>query len=74
MGCGPQETFRNCADVRIVRTSAQVYNIYTISTQYLHNISPQLPTTDNPRAILVRDSNSKTGLAPLVVRSQVGEE
>ena len=73
MGCGPQETFRNCADVRIVRTSAQVYNIYTISTQYLLN-SAQLPATDNPRAILVRDSNSKTGLAPLVVRSQVGEE
>lgn len=53
LGCGPQETFRNCADIRIVR-----------SAQYL-------PPTDNPRAIMIRDINSKTGQKPLVVRSQV---
>lgn len=53
LGCGPQETFRNCADVRIVRSAAY------------------LPPTDNPRAIMIRDLNSKTGQKPLVVRSQV---
>ena len=53
LGCGPQETFRNCADIRIVRSSAL------------------LPVTDNPRAIMIRDLNSKTGQKPLVVRSQV---
>ena len=60
-----------------------IYNDYTpklqlhyllLSIKYLHNIYAQLPATDNPRAILVRDSNSKTGVAPLVVRSQVVEE
>ena len=54
LGCGPQETFRNCADVRIVRTAAE------------------LPVTDNPRAIMIRDETSKTGVSPLIVRSQVG--
>ena len=53
LGCGPQETFRNCADIRIVRSASQ------------------LPATDNPRAIMVADSNSKTGQSALVVRSQV---
>ena len=53
LGCGPQETFRNCADIRIVRTSAE------------------LPATDNPRAIMRRDPSSKSGLSPLIVRSQV---
>jgi len=53
LGCGPQETFRNCADVRIVRTERE------------------LPATDNPRAIMVKDDNSKTGFSPLIVRSQV---
>lgn len=53
LGCGPQETFRNCADVRIVRSASF------------------LPVTDNPRAIMIRDSNAKSGQSPLVVRSQV---
>ena len=69
LGCGPQvsstysrlftvlcsqETFRNCADVRIVSSPSQ------------------LPATDNPRAIMIRDLRG--GLTPLVVRSQVGKE
>ena len=31
----------------------------------------ELPATDNPRAIMVKDDNSKTGFSPLIVRSQV---
>merc|ERR1712107_20230 len=53
LGCGPQETFRNCADVRIVRTAAE------------------LPVTDNPRAIMIRDETSKTGVSPLIQVSGV---
>eukprot|EP00092_Neocalanus_flemingeri_P037458 GFUD01040790.1.p1 GENE.GFUD01040790.1~~GFUD01040790.1.p1 ORF type:complete len:387 (-),score=70.30 GFUD01040790.1:134-1294(-) len=53
LGCGPQETFRNCADIRIVSSATF------------------LPATDNPRAIMIRDINSKTGRTPLVVRSQI---
>lgn len=53
LGCGPQETFRNCADIRIVSSAAL------------------LPATDNPRAIMIRDANSKSGQTPLIVRSQV---
>jgi len=53
LGCGAQETFRNCADIRIVRSKFQ------------------LPATDNPRAIMIRDASAKSGQRPLVVRSQV---
>ena len=30
-----------------------------------------MPATDNPRAIMIQDDTSKTGMSPLVVRSQV---
>lgn len=55
LGCGPQETFRNCADIRIVSTPSQL----------------PAEGMDNPRALYVNDPSSKSGRRQLVVRDQV---
>lgn len=55
VGCGPQETFRNCADIRIVSKASQL----------------PAEGMDNPRALYVNDPSSKSGRRQLVVRDQV---
>jgi len=67
VGCGQQETFRNCADVAIITNTGGFGP---------NGIVPAAPTslTDNPYAVRVLVYNNETKEAttqPLIVRSQV---
>jgi hypothetical protein len=57
IGCGDQETFRNCADIRIM-------------SHFGHPPNVQL-NRPAPNAVFTRDSNNPFGRAQLVIRSQV---
>ena len=55
IGCGDQETFRNCADIRIM-------------SHFGHPPNVQL-NRPAPNAVFTRDSNNPFGRAQLVIRS-----
>ena len=57
IGCGDQETFRNCADIRIM-------------SHFGHPPNVQL-NRPAPNAVFTRDSVNPFGRAQLVIRSQV---
>ncbi|XP_031837172.1 uncharacterized protein LOC116428990 isoform X2 [Nomia melanderi] len=56
-GCGRPETFRNCADVSIVTSTA--------------GVPPLFVQQDNPFLLYYKDYRSPNNIFPLVVRSQV---
>jgi len=67
VGCGQQETFRNCADVAIITNTGGFGPL---------GVVPSAPSSldDNPYAVRITSIDKQTGLIkqkPLVVRSQV---
>ncbi|XP_043258560.1 uncharacterized protein LOC122400890 [Colletes gigas] len=56
-GCGRPETFRNCADVSIVTSTA--------------GVPPLFVQQDNPFLLYYKDYSSPNNIFPLVVRSQI---
>ncbi|XP_046618098.1 uncharacterized protein LOC124304106 [Neodiprion virginianus] len=57
VGCGQPETFRNCADVSIVTSTA--------------GVPPLFVQQDNPFLLYYRDYRAPNNIFPLVIRSQV---
>ncbi|XP_017893187.1 uncharacterized protein LOC108632864 isoform X2 [Ceratina calcarata] len=56
-GCGKPETFRNCADVSIITSTA--------------GVPPLFVQQDNPFLLYYKDYSSPNNIFPLIVRSQV---
>ncbi len=63
MGCGPQETFINCADIKIINQVRHPPNV-----KFPFSATGYSPNTN---AIFVRDASAPSGRAPLVIRSSV---
>ena len=62
LGCGPQETFRNCADIRIVRSSAQLP-----ATDNPRAIMRYDPTSKSGRSpLVVRSQVTSQNILPLM--------
>jgi len=58
IGCGDQETFRNCADIKIISNVGRPPNV----------VLPKMPITN---AVYFPDVTKNSGRSPFVVRSQV---
>lgn len=60
VGCGRPETFRNCADVSIVTSTA--------------GVPPSFVHDDNPFLLYYRDITSPSNIFPLIVRYSILNE